>query len=288
MTASDTSRETSPGLQTVRGVLLDVDGTLLDSNVGHAQAWVDALAESDIQVDLARVQPLIGKGGDKVLPELAHVEADSERGKTIKDRRAAIFKERYLPACRPFPRARDLVERLRRDGLKLVVATSASSDELADLLDAAGVRDLIEDAANDAERSKPDPDIVAAAIRRSRLPPEDLVMLGDTPYDIEAATRAGVSTIALRSGGWRDADLAGAIAAYDDVEALLARYDASRSCDRVIDAPSRPFDSLSTARAPTGRTTAAQRPREPQPLDPEHGGHHLDRPVVVARARSAS
>ncbi len=229
------TRETNPGVHTVRGVLLDVDGTLLDSNVSHARAWVDALAESGIRVDLARVQPLVGKGNDKVLPELAGIEKDSERGKAIAGRRATIFKEKYLPGCQPFPGARELVERLRRDGLTIIIATSASKADLADLLEAAGVGDLIDDAANsdDAERSKPDPDIVAAAVKRSRLPPEELVMLGDTPYDIEAATRAEVATIALRSGGWRDSDLSGAIAAYDDVATLLARYDASpfvRSC----------------------------------------------------------
>jgi HAD superfamily hydrolase (TIGR01509 family) len=201
---------------TVRGVLLDIDGTLLDSNVAHALAWVDALTEARVEVNLARTRPLVGKGGDKVLQQLAGIDHESERGKAITHRRKAIFEERYFPDCRPFPMARELAQRLRADALRVLVATSASKSELHELLRAAGVHDLIEDAAtsSDATRSKPDPDIVQAAVERSGLPPEELLMLGDTPYDVEAARRARVDAVALRSGGWPDADLDGAAAVY--------------------------------------------------------------------------
>jgi phosphoglycolate phosphatase-like HAD superfamily hydrolase len=212
-----------------RGVLLDIDGTLLDSNVAHARAWVDALVEAGVDVDLSRVRPLIGKGGDKLLPEVAGIDGDSPRGKAIASRSKVIFAERYLAGCHPFPLARELVERTRADGLTVVVATSASKTELDALLDAAGVRDLIEGAStsSDAKRSKPDPDIVRAAVARSELPPEALLMLGDTPYDVEAAARAGVAAIALRSGGWGDDALSGAVAVYADVADLLAHYEDS-------------------------------------------------------------
>ena len=118
---------------------------------------------------------------------------------------------------------------MRDDGLKAVVATSAKDEELAGLLRAAEVADLMEEraTASDAKQSKPDPDIVQAAVRESELQKSDLVMIGDTPYDVEAATRAGVRVIAFRSGGWNDAQLKGAAEIYDGPADLLARYDSS-------------------------------------------------------------
>jgi HAD superfamily hydrolase (TIGR01509 family) len=222
---------TRPGhAGTVRGVLLDVDGTLLDSNEAHARAWLDAFADSHLPaIPFSTVRERIGKGGDKLLAETVGIDDESPEGKRINESRRTFFAKKYLPTLRPFPQARDFVERLRREGLKRVVATSASREELHALLDATGIRDLIEEEAtsSDAKASKPDPDIVQAAIERAQLPAAELVMIGDTPFDIEAATKAGVPSIALRSGGWRDAELAGALAIYDDVADLLAHYDAS-------------------------------------------------------------
>jgi phosphoglycolate phosphatase-like HAD superfamily hydrolase len=147
----------------------------------------------------------------------------------MKERRGRIFRERYLPSCRPFPRARELLERMGEDGMKLVVATSASADDMAALLKAAGVADLIEAKASsaDAEESKPAPDIVEAAVARSGCGAAQAVMLGDTPYDVKAATRAGVRCVALRSGGWDDEALSGAVAIYADTADLLAHYEES-------------------------------------------------------------
>jgi phosphoglycolate phosphatase-like HAD superfamily hydrolase len=214
----------------VRGVLLDVDGTLLDSNDAHAKAWVTVFAEFALPaVPFDEVRKRIGKGGDKLLAETVGIDDGSPEGKKINARRRELFLRLYLPPLRPFPRARELVERMRDDGLKRVVATSAQGDELRALLGAAGVADLIDEEAtsSDAKSSKPDPDIVEAAIDRAGLPAADLIMIGDTPYDVEAARRAGVATIAVRSGGWGDRDLEGAVAVYDDVADLLERYDAS-------------------------------------------------------------
>ena len=119
--------------------------------------------------------------------------------------------------------------RVRSDGLKPIVATSAKDKELKGLLKAAHVDDLMEERAtgSDAKRSKPDPDIIHAAIEASAIPPSQLLMIGDTPYDIEAATRAKLPTIAFRSGGWADADLKGAAEIYDDPADLVSRYDSS-------------------------------------------------------------
>ena len=216
-------------MQPLRGLLLDLDGTFLDSNDAHALAWVDAFAELSIEVDQAKVRALIGKGGDKLIHEVSGLEDDSPDGQKVTARRKVIFREQYLPQLRPFPAGRDLLQRALADSLKLVVATSATGGELEGLLRACGIDDLIKEAAtsSDAEHSKPDPDIVHAAIARSGLRPGELLMLGDTPYDVLAAKRAGVGTIAVRSGGWGDAELQDAVAIYDDVRALYRDYDAS-------------------------------------------------------------
>jgi HAD superfamily hydrolase (TIGR01509 family) len=216
-------------MTTVRGVILDVDGTLVDSNDAHAQAWVDAMAEAQIEVPLSKVRRLIGMGGDKLLPASCGFEENSPEGTKISERRKEIFKERYLPNLQPFPNARELLERMRRDGLKLVVGSSAKEDELEALLRLCGADQFIESktSADDAARSKPDPDIVEAALQRLDLPRTEVVMLGDTPYDIGAAHKAGVRVVALRCGGWSDANLANAVAVYENPADLLAHYDSS-------------------------------------------------------------
>jgi HAD superfamily hydrolase (TIGR01509 family) len=210
-------------------VIFDVDGTLVDSNDQHAQAWVDSLAEAGFQVEFAHVRSLIGKGGDKVLPELTGLSEDSPRGQQISTRRSEIFRERYLPNLKGFPGARELVQRLRDDGHDLGIATSAKEEELHGLLRAARVDDLFEQrtSSKDADRSKPDPDIIHAALERMHARQSDAIMIGDTPYDVTAAGRAGVRAIAFRSGGWGDADLAGAVAIYDGPAHLLREYESS-------------------------------------------------------------
>jgi HAD superfamily hydrolase (TIGR01509 family) len=218
-----------PMAHRTKGIILDIDGTLIDSNDAHARSWVETLEEFGIEADVDDARRMIGMGGDKLLPELAGVEVDSELGKRIVERRTELFKERYLPELRPFPKTRELVEHMRDRGLKVSVATSAKREELDPFLEVAGVRDLIESAtsSSDAEESKPDPDIVEAALGRLDLPASAVVMLGDTPYDVEAATRAGVAIVAVRCGGWGDEDLAGAVAVYDDPADLLAHFDES-------------------------------------------------------------
>jgi HAD superfamily hydrolase (TIGR01509 family) len=165
-------------------------------------------------------------GGDKLLPEVIGVEEDSDEGKPIIETRKHILKDKYMPTLRPTPGARALLQRIHQDGLQLVVATSSNPEDLKDLLKAAEIDDLIEAAASsgDAENSKPDPDIVQAALQKAGCTPDETIMLGDTPYDVQAASKAGVSIIALRCGGWSDPDLKGAIAIYDDPADLLAHY----------------------------------------------------------------
>jgi len=208
-------------------VILDVDGTLVDSNDAHAQAWVDAFNESGIDVSFARVRRLIGMGGDKLMPIVAGIRHDSREGDRVSTRRGEIFHEYHLPRLSAFPRVRDLVERFIADGYVVVVASSAQADELDDLLELAGVADLITDQASssDADRSKPDPDIVHAALQRAGVPAAHAIMLGDTPYDVEAARHAGVAIVGVESGGWGTDDLRGALEVHPGAADIFAHYD---------------------------------------------------------------
>jgi HAD superfamily hydrolase (TIGR01509 family) len=213
----------------LKAVIFDIDGTLIDSNDAHAQSWIDTFEEFGYEASFDTVRALIGKGGDKLLPEAIGVEMDSDEGKKLSAHRSDIFKRDYLPKLRAFPGVRRLLERMRDDGLVLVVATSANEDEVGALLKVAGVKDLMaaRTTSSDAKHSKPDPDIVEAAVESAGVEASESIMLGDTPYDVEAATRAGVRIVAVRCGGWGDADLSGAMAIYDDPAALLREYDGS-------------------------------------------------------------
>jgi HAD superfamily hydrolase (TIGR01549 family) len=194
-------------------VIFDVDGTLVDSNDAHAQAFAEAL-----DIPFERVRPLIGMGSDKLMPALI-----GRYDESLAERKKQIFKARYLPSLRPFPKVRELLEALKDMKLRLAVASSAGKDELDALLEVAGAKPCLEAQtdADDADKSKPDPDIVQAAVGKLGLPAGRCVMVGDTPYDAQAAARAGVAFIGLRCGGWGERDLCPALAVYDDPVALL-------------------------------------------------------------------
>jgi HAD superfamily hydrolase (TIGR01549 family) len=200
------------------GAIFDVDGTLVDSNDAHAQAFVEAFREFGHEAAFARVRRLIGKGSDKLIPELI-----GRYDESLAERKKAIFKARFLPQLRAFRGVEELLAFLKERGVKLAVASSAGKDELDALLAVANAKRYFEQTtdADDADRSKPDPDIVCAALRRLALPAARCLMVGDTPYDAEAAARAGVAFVGLRCGGWGDADLQPAIAIHDDPAELL-------------------------------------------------------------------
>ena len=209
-------------------VLFDVDGTLIDSNDQHARAWVAALAEKGHDVAFERVRPLIGMGGDKVLPELVPgLEEDSPEGKAIGAARTRIFKERELDTISPTRGARELLEAVRARGARVVIATSAKKSELAGLLARGDLGALVDVAAtgDDADDSKPDPDIISAALKKAGVAATDAVMVGDTQYDIEAAHRAGVACVALQCGGNDPATLRDAEAVYADPADLAGALD---------------------------------------------------------------
>ncbi len=205
--------------------MLDVDGTLLDSNDAHAAAWREALAEQGVHVEEEELRRMIGMGADELLPKLGLSDSEGA-GKAAKERSGTIFRERYLLGLEPQPGARELVSLLRAADIRTVVATSSSDKEVGLLLRAAGVDDLVEAkaTASDARRSKPNPDIIEAAVDRSGLPKDSLVLLGDTPYDVAAGARAGVPVVCVRCGGWNDEALSGAAEIYDDPAELVARF----------------------------------------------------------------
>jgi HAD superfamily hydrolase (TIGR01509 family) len=200
-------------------VIFDVDGTLVDSNDAHAAAFVEAFGEFGFRVNFEEVRRLIGEGSDKLIPRLIgrYVEAIAERKK-------AIFMARYLPKVRAFPAVDLLLQTLRTMDCKLAVATSAASDELDALLDLTHAKGYFAEVADadDAARSKPEPDIVLAALDKLGLAAQRCVMVGDTPYDAAAARRAGLAFVGVRCGGWADRDLQPAIAVYEDPADLLA------------------------------------------------------------------
>ena len=209
-------------------VLFDIDGTLVDSNEAHAQAWLTAFQEAGLAVNLEKVRRAIGMGGDKLMPIVSGVEEDSPLGQIIA-RRREIFLNDLLPEIQAFPDAGRLVAALKARGFRMVTASSSKRDELTRLLQIAGVAEQLDppNSGDDAENSKPDPDIVLAALERARTSPSETVMIGDTPYDIAAAARAGVQTIAFRCGGWKDWDLRGAMAIYDGPWDLCRHLDSS-------------------------------------------------------------
>lgn len=219
---------------TLRAVLFDVDGTLVDSNEAHARSWCDVLGTFGYPAELARLRRMIGMGGDKIVDALTNLAPDGARAKELLAARTARFFSAYFASVQACPGGRALFERLRADGIRTAIATSAKPEELAPLLQRAGVDDLVEEQASsgDAKASKPDPDIVHAALRRLELPAAAVAMIGDTPFDDQSARRAGVPFIAVRSGGWSDADFPGAVAVFEDVAAILAGYPASLTADR--------------------------------------------------------
>lgn len=214
----------------LQAVILDVDGTLVLSNDAHAQAWVESFAAYGYEVPFEQVRPLIGMGGDQVIPILVPELNDEEGdGKAIAQKRKELIMEHFGPSLAPAPGARDLILRMQEAGLKLIIASSATSQELSILLKAAQVDDLLDEAttSSDAEASKPAPDIVEVALNKLKMQPNQVVMIGDTPYDLQSAKAAGVELIAVRCGGFEDQQLQMALAIYNDPADILAHYDNS-------------------------------------------------------------
>jgi phosphoglycolate phosphatase-like HAD superfamily hydrolase len=211
-----------------RAAILDLDGTLVDSNEAHALAWLVALHDFGYEVALDLVRPLVGLPPDRILHHAIGATRDPSEAERIVERRSQIFSTWYLPRLLPFVGTRALLQRMKRDGLRLIVATSAPAEEAMALVRASAVSDLLDDVVVGSEAERwPDTDVVASALARAGCSANSAVLLGDTPYDVAAGVRVGVDTVALRCGGWRDSALRGAAAVYHDACDLLRNFSTS-------------------------------------------------------------
>ena len=212
----------------IKAIFFDIDGTLVDTNDLHVLAWEEAFAGVGVSFDRQRIHDQIGKGTDMLVPTLLP-DTDEDQQQKLGDAHGAIFKAKYLTTATPFARAHDVLAHVHGLGQRVVLASSASEPELEHYIDLLNARDLIAatTSSDDVEKTKPAPDIFATALKKlSGIDPSEVIVVGDTPYDVEAAAKCGIAAVAVRSGKFEDAQLrgAGAIAIYDDVAALLADY----------------------------------------------------------------
>ena len=213
----------------IRAAIFDLDGTLVDSNELHVRAWQETFRHFGKEIPIERLREQIGKGGDQYLPEFLTEMERREFGAQADEYRGRIFKKKYLPDVRPFPKVRELFERVRHQGKKIALASSGKETEVRHYEKIAGIEGLSDAlvTADHVSHSKPKPDVFVAALRiLGHLLPEEVVAIGDTPYDIAAAKKVGVPVIGLLCGGFPEDVLrdGGASAVFRDPEDLLDRY----------------------------------------------------------------
>jgi HAD superfamily hydrolase (TIGR01509 family) len=206
--------------------ILDIDGTLVDTNYHHAVAWYRAFRQHDIVLPIWRIHRHIGMGGDQLVESLAGKEAEEEQGDDIRTAEKALYKA-FIEEVEPMDGAREFIEELKERGHTVVLASSAKEDEVEHYLDLLDARDLADDwtTSADVEATKPAPDLVQAAV--DKADGGDAVMVGDTTWDIEAAEKAGVPTVAVMTGGFSEAELrdAGAVAVFESIAELRTSLD---------------------------------------------------------------
>lgn len=214
-----------------KALLCDIDGTLVQSNWLHAEAWQVAFAAMDLDLDLETLRRQIGKGGDELIPVFVPWWKQSQVEEPLKTFRKYVFQHDLRAKVQAIPGVRVLLERVRQEGIRVAIATSSDKDDLEVLLDKAGVKDIVDEqtTADDAKRAKPHPDIFTAAVTKLGLRPQECVALGDTPYDAESAGKAGVRTIGVMTGGWSREELlaAGCVEVYESAADLLAHIEES-------------------------------------------------------------
>jgi HAD superfamily hydrolase (TIGR01549 family) len=212
-------------------LIFDIDGTLLDSVDLHAEAWQEAFRRFGHEIAFNEIRSQIGKGGDQLLPVFLSREEIEKTGEELQKYRSELFKKKYLPKVKPFPAVRELFLKIKSNGQQVALASSAKGDELKEFERIAHIEDLVEveTSSADAKRSKPHPDIFEAALERlgKNIRREQVIVIGDSPHDAEAAKRAGLTSVGVRCGGFPEAALwaAGCIAIYKGPEDLLRRYE---------------------------------------------------------------
>lgn len=213
-----------------RAILFDVDGTLVDSNDAHVEAWQQAFAAEGYSFSRSEIHAQVGKGGDNLVPALLP-DLDEKSQERLAHAEGEIYRRDFLPKVQPFPGAKEVLKSLAERGHTLVLASSASQPELdhyVELLDLDGLLTGTT-SKDDVESSKPCPDIFEAALARTGVPAESTVVVGDTPYDLIAANRAGIDAIAVLSGGFEEDELSACnpLAIYTNVTELEADYESS-------------------------------------------------------------
>jgi HAD superfamily hydrolase (TIGR01509 family) len=212
----------------IRGVIFDLDGTLVDSNELHVLAWHDTFRHFHKDIPLERLREQIGKGGDQYLPEFLNEREMRDFGEEADKYRGEIFKKNYLPHVKPFPKVRELFERLRQDGKKIALASSGKGTEVQHYEKLLGIGKLVDcmTSADQVAQSKPKADVFLAALNLLKLSPSEAIAVGDTPFDVEAAKKIDLGIIGVRCGGFPEDVLRqeGAIAIYQDPADLLERY----------------------------------------------------------------
>jgi HAD superfamily hydrolase (TIGR01549 family) len=214
----------------IEAFIFDVDGTLIDSNDFHAEAWQKAFEKYDKKIPFDKLRPQIGKGADTLLPEFLTEKEIEEFGDEIAEIRSKILKNDYRARIKAFPKVRELFEKIKAGGGRIALASSANEDEVEAYKKIADITDLIEKStsADDAEKSKPEPDIFRAALKLLGNPaPETVLVVGDTPYDAEAAAKAKLKIVGVLCGNFAEKDLRekGCVEIYRDPVDLLANYE---------------------------------------------------------------
>ena len=207
-----------------RAAILDVDGTLVDTNYHHALAWYRSFRQHGILIPIWRLHRHVGMGGDKYVAALAGDEVEERIGDELRDRWEELFNE-VIDETEPLEGARELLADLKERGHTVVLASSSIEQHLDHFLDKLDARELADawTMKDDVEASKPDPDLVEAALAKAGT--RDAVMIGDTPWDVESARRAGIDTVAVLTGGFSEQELrdAGAVAVFESIEELRQR-----------------------------------------------------------------
>lgn len=236
----------------LKAVIFDVDGTLVDSNRLHVEAWREALRRYGRHLSYEKLHAHIGKGADQFMPAFLSRDEVARFGADVERFRDELFVRKYLPLARPFPKVRKLFERIQADGMRIALASSAKEPEWEQHKKALHIEDLVDVAtsADDAKRSKPYPDTFEAALARlGDVTPEEAIVVGDSPYDVQAAGQAGMRTLGVLSGGFSEDTLfkSGVLEVYYDVADLLEYYDESRLVEKMA------LDSLASKNAASAK-----------------------------------
>jgi len=208
--------------------VLDIDGTLVDTNYHHAIAWYRAFRQHEIVLPLWRIHRHIGMGGDQLVEAITDERTEKEQGDDIRAAEKTLYFQ-LIDEVQPMKGSRELIEQLKARGHTVVLASSAKEDEVEHYLDLLDARELADDwtTSADVESTKPAPDLVSAALQKAGGSADEAVMVGDTTWDVEAAGRAGVPTLTVRTGGFGVDELkaAGAKAVFESVVELCQRLD---------------------------------------------------------------